>query len=234
MTLVYIGMALALLVALFLGIRAIMYRRNRTRYFVTEHPGFLTAEECDHVIELARPLIKKSRVVRAGESKSASALRTSGSAFLENAADRTTRNIKRRIAELSETDIRCQESLQVTHYFETEFYVPHRDALGSESVDVGDAGDRYCTVIIYLNDDYTGGATRFHKVATRITPERGKAVLFYNLTDDQQKAHPLSLHGAEPVLTGEKWIANQWIRLRPTSSEKNRRARRGKGKNRGH
>lgn len=228
----YMLFGLLLLPAGFFGARALLHRRNRSRYGVREFPDFFSAEECEHLIELARPLIRNSGVVRKGESRSNSALRTSDSAFLTNANDAITKRLKRRLAELTQTDLRCQEPLQVTHYHETEFYVPHRDALVSGGIEVGLAGDRHCTVIVYLNDDYSGGYTRFHKIATRVKPERGKAVFFYNLTEDGTRPHPLSLHGAEPVTSGEKWLVNQWIRERPFDGGRNRKARRASGQRR--
>ena len=141
-------------------------------------------------------------------------------------------SIKQRIAQLTETDVRCQEPLQVTHYNPSEYYVAHRDAIGSRGAEVGAAGDRYCTVIVYLNADFTGGHTRFNSIDTSVVPERGKALVFYNLTDDGKKPNPLSLHGAEPVLTGEKWLVNQWIRQQPLTHDKNRKARRSRKRSR--
>lgn len=227
-----IALTIALLVLLFFGARALIHRRNRASYPVREVRDFLTPEECDHIIALARPLIQDSRVVRKADARSASALRTSSSAFIENSADAVVRAVKQRVAELTDTDLHCQEYLQVTHYNEAEFYVAHRDALGPQAPGFGEAGDRICTVIIYLNDDYRGGHTRFFRTATRVVPERGKAVIFYNLTEDGQAPHPHSVHGADPVVSGEKWLVNQWIRQRPYGGQSNRKARRARSKSR--
>ena len=137
--------------------------------------------------------------------------------------------VKRRVAELNQSELSCQEPLQVTYYNTTEFFAPHRDALSEGGVELGSSGDRTSTVIIYLNDDYTGGKTRFHKIGVTVKPERGKAVYFKNLTDDESAPHPLSLHGAGAVASGEKWILNQWTQQRPFSKG-NRSSRRAKAR----
>ena len=45
----------------------------------------------------------------------------------------------------------------------------------------------------------------------RIYPRRGRAILFWSRlpTGDEDKA---SLHAAEPIIHGEKWIATRWLR----------------------
>lgn len=222
--------AVALAIAIGFALRRFIHARRRRDYLVQEIPDFLSAEECDRIIELARPLIQGSTVLKEGERKAGTIVRTSQSAFLKDVKDATVRKVQQRCAELTHTDIRCQESLQVTHYEQGQYYTKHFDALASGGQDLGEAGDRYCTVIIYLNDDCKGGATRFYKIGARVKPERGKAVFFRNLTADESTHHPHSLHGAEPILQGEKWLVNQWIRLRPLPGARNRKARRARAR----
>lgn len=53
-----------------------------------------------------------------------------------------------------------------------------------------------------------------HELAVK--PVAGKAILWYNhfldATGQLGELDPLTLHGSCPVLKGEKWIANFWIR----------------------
>jgi prolyl 4-hydroxylase len=44
----------------------------------------------------------------------------------------------------------------------------------------------------------------------KIKPEKGNAILFYNLLPNGQ-FDTLSYHGGCPILKGEKWAANKWI-----------------------
>ena len=192
------------------AVRLFLTQRNRRRFPVREISGFLSDEECDHLIDTARPMLEKSNVLEEGKRGTRSVVRTSATAFL--ASDPTIEGIKRRIAELTETKLENQEKIQVTFYEPSEFYGLHHDSIRAAGGDPGPAGDRICTVIMYLNDEFTEGLTHFPKLSLRIRPEKGKAVLFHNLTADGKGPHPLGYHAAEPVGTGEKWLSNQWIR----------------------
>jgi hypothetical protein len=150
--------------ALALGGYGWILRDCRRRYEVREFPGFLTPEECAHLIERARPVLRKSRVVLGHEGGFMDTNRGSSSAFLEATGDSMIRKIKLRIAELTETGAERQELIQVTHYTEGQSYARHYDSLRASRQDLGEAGDRYCTVILYLNDDYRGGC---HVLPTR-------------------------------------------------------------------
>lgn len=78
-------------------------------------------------------------------------------------------------------------------------------------------GTRFATLLLYLNDDMEGGHTSFPmwrnaetSKQLEVRPEKGKAVLFYNLLPDGNYDE-LSMHAALPVKEGEKWLANLWI-----------------------
>ncbi len=235
MTAVGIVLGVVILVA---GFRALQIARNRRRYAIQEIPGFLSEAECDHLIERATPLIRESKVVHEGVRGSSHEARRSGTAFLDQAGDAVLHQIKSRIAELTGTRLAQQERTQITHYLEGEGYGPHFDSLRASKLETGPPGDRLCTVILYLNDDYEGGATRFARIARRVRPEKGKAVYFQNLLSDGKDWDPLALHTGETVRSGEKWISNQWIRERdrnPTVAQGGRGSGvRGGGKRRKH
>lgn len=206
--------AAAVFVALVVGVRILLVWRARSRYPIREVPGFLSDAECAHLIEVARPRLRQSTIVADGTRGTLDTQRRSGSAFLDQTGDRIVQGVKRRIAQLTDTPLENQERLQVTHYHPGERYAPHFDALGASGLDTGDAGDRVWTVILYLNDGYDGGATSFPRLWRRVRPEKGKAVVFRNLTPDGARHDPLALHAGDPVSGGEKWLSNQWIRQR--------------------
>lgn len=52
--------------------------------------------------------------------------------------------------------------------------------------------------------------TNFPYADLEVTPKKGKAVLFYNLLPDGN-ADAMTLHGAKPVIRGQKWLSNFWI-----------------------
>lgn len=75
---------------------------------------------------------------------------------------------------------------------------------------IKDQPSRFATILFYLNDDMKGGETSFPRwvnaetsEALKVKPERGKAILFYNLLPDGNYDER-SLHAALPVLEGEK------------------------------
>lgn len=201
----------ALTVGALLLIHRLWVRRNRTHYHVQEIPDFLTGAECDHIIDRAVPYLKQSEVLAKSKGTSKSIIRSSESGFIPQRGDSVLRSIKRKIADLSGSPVDHQETLQVTHYYPHTFYSPHLDALPGSDPGVAAGNNRESTVLIYLNDDYTGGATRFPRIGVSIVPERGKAVLFTNLKPDG-RPNPIAPHEAKIVLSGEKWVVNQWIR----------------------
>jgi prolyl 4-hydroxylase len=76
---------------------------------------------------------------------------------------------------------------------------------------------RFATILFYLNDDMEGGETTFPRwlntetsEALKVKPEKGKAILFYNLLPDGNYDER-SQHAALPVTKGDKYLTNLWI-----------------------
>jgi len=77
--------------------------------------------------------------------------------------------------------------------------------------------------LLYLNDfndGMRGGETVFPmwrnsetEEALKVKPEKGKAILFYNLLPDGNMDE-FSLHAASPVLHGDKLLVNLWVWVR--------------------
>jgi prolyl 4-hydroxylase len=112
--------------------------------------------------------------------------------------------------------IEHQESLQIVKYEKEGHFIGHYDAcFGTadfcERLNSG-IGPRYMTVLIYLNDDYKGGSTSFPRINQHITPEKGKAIIFYNVHKDGTLIYE-SFHQGNKIEDGTKWIANKWIRI---------------------
>jgi hypothetical protein len=86
------------------------------------------------------------------------------------------------------------EGTQLVHYASGGHYIVHSD-IGQRT------RNRHFSVVCYLNDDFTGGGTRFPALDYCATPQSGKAILFPSGY----------LHGGEPVTSGEKYIIVSWI-----------------------
>lgn len=184
--------------------------------------NFLTAKECEVIQRCATPRLKPSATL-AGIHPD----RTSDTCFIKmtDLAPQhkgILQKIKNFTAEITKTSIDQQEVLQVCRYEKDQFYKAHFDACdpyeGSDALscqkDNAIHGIRYATLLIYLNDVVSGGETHFPKIDYTCKPKRGRAVLFYNLTQSNRpQQHPLSIHAALPVIDGEKWVCNQWVRL---------------------
>jgi prolyl 4-hydroxylase len=69
------------------------------------------------------------------------------------------------------------------------------------------------TLIAYLNDVEQGGETVFPKLGLAVIPQRGNAVYFEYCNSRGQVDHA-TLHGGNPVISGEKWLATKWMRER--------------------
>ncbi|GHF16526.1 hypothetical protein GCM10017044_08530 [Kordiimonas sediminis] len=73
------------------------------------------------------------------------------------------------------------------------------------------SGQRPRTVLVYLNQEYDGGETRFVRSEYQYKGETGDAIVFDNVLDDGT-IDEQSLHEGCPVTGGVKWLASKWIR----------------------
>ncbi|XP_067663551.1 prolyl 4-hydroxylase subunit alpha-1-like [Haliotis asinina] len=110
------------------------------------------------------------------------------------------------------------EAFQVVNYGLGGLYEPHEDSvrmyrkLGYEkSPSVRHSGDRLATWLFYMSDVPAGGATVFPLIKTRVPVTKGAAAFWYNLHRNG-KPDLRTIHAGCPVLIGDKWIANKWIR----------------------
>jgi prolyl 4-hydroxylase len=106
------------------------------------------------------------------------------------------------------------EGLQVLHYGPGAEYKPHYDYFDPAEPGTppscagrparGHPGDL---------PERARGRRRHHlpRSPAAHPPRKGNAVFF---SYAQPQAHTLTLHGGDPVLRGEKWIATKWLRER--------------------
>ncbi|HEY0626532.1 MAG TPA: 2OG-Fe(II) oxygenase [Allosphingosinicella sp.] len=136
-------------------------------------------------------------------------VRTSdGMAFplmLENPA---VHALNRRLAAASGTQVTQGEPLQILRYSPGQEYKAHVDALP-----VG-TNQRILTMLVYLNEDYAGGETKFLETGLGFKGRTGDALLFRNASADG-RPDPMARHAGLPVTRGQKLIASRWIRAKP-------------------
>jgi prolyl 4-hydroxylase len=172
--------------------------------------GLLNAEECRYVMTLAKSSLEPSYVIdpRTGGRMPHPVRTSTGMSFGPTTEDLVIRRINRRLARVTGTRVDWGEPLHILHYAPGQEYRPHVDALP------GVANQRQWTVLVYLNDGYAGGGTRFDKLGIEFSGREGDALIFRNV-DDEGRGEPMTQHAGLPVTQGAKWLATRWIRQAP-------------------
>jgi prolyl 4-hydroxylase len=191
-----------------------------TNYSIQEYPNFLTSEECDRLRQLAQHKgMFDSRVYGSGTDRLDLKSRISQQAWLDDSDDPVVAALSHKVATLVGLPVSYQESLQVVKYLPGGKFEAHYDACDERTDKCqgmnGRAGPRYATVLIYLNDGFTGGTTSFPKLGMTVHPEKGKAILFYDVHPKTLRILDKSFHSGDPLVNGEKWVCNAWVHLKP-------------------
>ncbi|RUS47381.1 2OG-Fe(II) oxygenase [Cohnella sp. AR92] len=164
----------------------------------------LSDSECDALVELAKDRMQRARI---GKTHAVSEIRTNSSMFFEEGENELIQAIEARVSELMNVPIAHAEPLQVLHYQAGEQYQPHYDYFTAGDV----ANNRISTLVIYLSDVEEGGETAFPSLRLAVAPKKGNAVYFEYFYNDPH-LNELTLHAGSPVVTGDKWVATQWMR----------------------
>jgi prolyl 4-hydroxylase len=176
--------------------------------------GLLSEEECDGLMDLARPRLARSETVdNATGGSEVNAARTSDGMFFERGETALIQRIEQRIADLVRWPVEHGEGLQILRYRPGAEYRPHHDYFdpahpGTATI-LRRGGQRVGTVVMYLNSPEGGGATTFPEVQLEVGPVKGNAVFF---SYDRAHVATRTLHGGAPVVAGEKWVATKWLR----------------------
>ena len=108
------------------------------------------------------------------------------------------------------------EQLQVVKYQPDGYYKEHHDSCCDESELCekfsSSRGQRILTILVYLSDDFEGGATKFPNLNLELKAPKYGGIVFYPMAEDENKCHPNALHAGMPVTSGVKYICNIWVR----------------------
>lgn len=177
-------------------------------YEIVEIRDALTHAECDALMAEAgrRKMIPSQVVTReGGEYVVEQDNRNSMSLWLKDGDHASARKMGDVAEEWTRIPRAHQEYLQIVKYDEGGKFDAHYDPQYGSFTQ-----SRCATLLLYLNDDYDGGATHFVKLGLKIRPEKGKAILFWNL-DKKGEIIEQSMHCGEKVHSGNKWICTKWI-----------------------
>eukprot|EP00747_Dinoflagellata_sp_TGD_P196253 gnl/TRDRNA2_/TRDRNA2_66101_c0_seq2.p1 gnl/TRDRNA2_/TRDRNA2_66101_c0~~gnl/TRDRNA2_/TRDRNA2_66101_c0_seq2.p1 ORF type:complete len:294 (+),score=39.46 gnl/TRDRNA2_/TRDRNA2_66101_c0_seq2:112-993(+) len=191
--------------------------------------GFLSDEECDFLKQKAEPDLRQSLTInRTTGEYHPDSVRTNMQMYVTKEDTRTDpviSRIQRRLYRFARVPVGHGEQIQVGRYRVGEKYDCHYDSEVSVNV------VRTATVIVYLQDVEEGGDTLFPMgkdcqplgkccggpardvtpPTMRFHPKKGRALLFFS-HDLDGDLNPHALHCACPVVSGEKWIIQAWLR----------------------
>ena len=185
--------------------------------------NFLTHDECNLIIKLSQDNMKPASVSYLDKDKDKYSTniykgRTNSSYWLPHDHHPVLNDIVQRISSKLDCNSKCFESFQIIHYKLNEHYAFHYDAYNINHKEKYDKfcknnGNRIYTVLTYLNDVEEGGATAFDKLPEylEVQPKKGRMVVFKNINDDGS-LNLKSRHAGLPVIKGEKWAFNLWLR----------------------
>lgn len=177
----------------------------------------LTDDQCDEIVD---HYVNDSRETRAhvydnntGGSTIHQA-RTNKLTAIEYGEHPVVSLLEKRIANVTQLDIRRGEQAQLLHYQIGEQYTPHDDFFHGDKVGsrIRESGQRIATVITYLNNVEQGGETEFPQLGITVAPNKGDA-LYFEYTDAYGRSTELCRHASLPVIKGEKWAITKWLRL---------------------
>lgn len=194
---------------------------NNTYLF--EIPRLLTPEQCDQLRAAAvKHGMEDSRVGEA-ENELDKNVRKSTQTWVKYDHNEITKIIAAKAMDMAKSLRHCFgditiaknfEDIQIVRYDKDGKYDPHYD--GTECKGDKESpclkNQRIATLLVYLNDDFAGGETRFPNLKVSIKPKKGNAIFFLVSDPKTGMVYKNTLHGGDPVLDGEKWIATQWIR----------------------
>jgi prolyl 4-hydroxylase len=181
--------------------------------------SFLSPQACAWIIDKARPNLDAARVKNAETGGvSSDAIRTNtGMGFSVVDTDLVIQLAHARIAAAIGVPVTHQEPTNILHYTPGQEYKPHFDfidpGVAHFARELQTVGQRTTTFLIYLNDDYEGGATTFPRLDWSFRGKTGDALAFWNVTNG--RPDPRTLHAGTPTANGEKWLFSKWVRDRP-------------------
>lgn len=164
--------------------------------------------ECTYLIALSDERFEPSSIYDGQGKLIRDPIRTSdGAAVHWLIEDPVIHAINRRIARATDTEYDRGEPLQVLRYSPGQEYRPHFDYL--EGAD----NPRPWTALVYLNEDFEGGATCFVRTGLEVRGRTGDVLVFRN-PDERGQRDPFAEHAGMPVTSGTKYLATRWIRQR--------------------
>lgn len=164
--------------------------------------NILSVEECSRLIREASPLLgPPKRLKSCRNAQSYEVLRTNDVLFHLCKVIQTIASVEL-YSENVQKGLSLCERVEVIKYGKGGFSMPHHDG-----------EDRSHTMVVWLNNNYTGGHTMFPNVdiMERSFGRVGCGIMWENLNTDGSRDFR-SVHYCTEVTKGEKWVAVLWTK----------------------
>ena len=182
---------------------------------------FLSFDECDHIIKVGDPLVKKSEVCgkmgsRPDKSRTSWTAHIGKKLITKDYQDKVLLNIYDKAARFCNQNVKNIEPVQLVRYKPGQYFKSHYDYLDTRlplyKNNVEKNGQRLVTFFVYLNnvEDGVGGATYFKKINKTFKASKGQAIFWYNMIDG--KVDTQTLHSGTEIKKGTKYGMNIWVR----------------------
>jgi prolyl 4-hydroxylase len=179
--------------------------------------GVVSTELTSALVALAEPRICRA-LVSGEDGGTFSSGRSCEVTWLMHDEDPVVRSVVDTVANVAGLDSRLAERLQIIRYSKGGEYKPHFDSYDLTTERgrrcTAGRGQRTRTALLYLNDGFEGGATRFPRLGLEVRPLRGAVLTFDNCQIGGTLRDDKSLHAGLPVEDGEKWVGTLWFRER--------------------
>lgn len=182
--------------------------------YIRRFDNLLSVEECDYLIGLSsRYLIPAEVLDRTSGVPAKSRARTNSVAVLWPVhQDIVVHAINLRLAAATGLPPENGELTNILMYRPGEEYRAHFDFFPADIAAGDPSGQRIRTLLVYLNETYEGGETRFLVPGLNVKGDPGDAILFHNCDAATGAPDKSTLHAGLPVASGEKWLLSKWYR----------------------
>jgi len=177
--------------------------------------NFLSDDICDELIsdlENAPGDWTRASVVGEGGTSEEHHARTNQSKGLAYENSGAARRFLQYASKLVNLHPAQAENLSCIKYDIGQKYDAHEDNFKELDNNTPEAGNRVCTVLLYLTDVIEGGETDFPYLNIRVAPKKGRVIYFETSHKGTEQGLKLSSHAAMPVIRGEKIAVNLWFR----------------------
>ena len=166
---------------------------------------FLNQDDCQRILNLQTELENSTTSMNRIKDYRKSLV------TLVDEEDDVIKKVKKKIVKSFGLSDDGMEKLQLQKYPEGGYYKEHFDAKSEDHFQKDESfSQRKYSIIIYLNDDFSGGETIFPKKNISVKPLQGRLLLFSNLLNETNYVHPFSSHLSKKIVRGEKWILSTW------------------------